>query len=211
MHFQKKTGHIWSSFIKLCEQTDDQLSLNQTDLLASPQHRFSKAETQLADLQMFFFACGETSVNGHSWILWVHLIHCMILCANNRVSPAWCANFKILRAIKVEHQIQTSSLWSHIHLQAAALLCLILAVSLLILIKLLECAERLREWEKPFITLLICDYLCMYICRLRIHTMCKSLQMSPKSQHILKETDWMKLFSIFTVSQSPLSNQHQQF
>lgn len=38
----------WISFIKweICEQTADQLPLNQTDLLASPQDSFSKTETQ---------------------------------------------------------------------------------------------------------------------------------------------------------------------
>lgn len=145
MHSQQKTVHIWISFIKweLCKQTADQLPLNETDLLASPQHRFSKTEMQtcwFADVFLWRNFSRIISVNGHPWIPWVHLTHRVLLCANNGVFPAWCADFKILRAIKVKHQIQMSSLWSHIHLQAAALLCLILAVSLFILIMLSKSA-----------------------------------------------------------------------
>lgn len=92
-----------------------------------------------------------SSVNGHSWIPRVCLTHCTLLCTftralnvllqstalhNNGWFPARCADFRILRAIKVEHQIRMSSLWSHIHLQSAALVCLIPSVSVFVLITL---------------------------------------------------------------------------
>lgn len=90
------------------------------------------------------------SVNGHSWIPRVRPTHRTLLCTLTRALnaflqstalhngwfPARCADFRILRAIKVEHQTRTSSLWSHIHLQSAALVCLIPSVSVFVLITL---------------------------------------------------------------------------
>lgn len=99
-----------------------------------------------------------------------------------RIFPVRCADFRILKAIKVEHQIRMSSLWSHFHLQSTAPVCLILSFSLFIVLS--ESIQRLREWEMPFITSLICGLLCVYICTY-IHTMCKRLQMTPGFQHLL--------------------------